>query len=239
MMSGIRLSPALALSFLFLSLPQRASGEEVLRVEGPRPLLAAIHILEEKFGWQIIYEDPPYTNPGDSIDRTPPTYNGPGRIIEPRIGRLEVTYQVTAAAGTQESAAAVLQMLIDDHDRRQNAGRFRLGTLGDLLCVVPAQGSILDTPVTFPGKQRNFEDSIQEIVRSISRATGLRMRLGPMPPRISGQFELEAKGEAARNVLLRLLGKVPGHRFSWTVLYGPHGGHELSVKTVRGAKASG
>jgi hypothetical protein len=234
MMSGILPSSSLSLVLAFAGLPESFSGNEVLRVEGPRPLLAAIRILEEKYGWQIAYEDPPYTGPGEAVDRTPPTYNGPGRVVEPRIGRLELRYPVDSTTGMPEStAAAILQLLIDDHDRRQNAGRFRLTTLGDLLCVMPAQGSILDTPVTLPGTARNFEDTVEQIVRSIAQGTGLHVRMGPMPPRIPGRFELEATSEPARAVLLRLFAQVPGRRFSWIVLFGSNGGHELSVKMLR------
>jgi hypothetical protein len=209
--------------------PVTGWGQESLRVEAPRPILAAIQILEKRYGWIVNYEDPPYTGPGEVVDMTPPSYDGPGRIIVPRSCRLEIRYPVSPSSGRPESIESVLQMLIEDHARRDNIGRFRIRKFGDQICVIPIDGSILDAPIAMPSKTRTLKEAIEEMVRTLTRATGIRIR-GPEPsPPNPARFEIGASGEPARSVLLRLFSMAPDARYSWTLLHDPTTGYILRI----------
>jgi hypothetical protein len=209
--------------------PAAGWGQEVLRVEAPRPILAAIQRLEGRYGWTISYEDPPYTGPGEVVDMTPLVYDGPGRIIVPRNCRIEISYPVSPATGKPESIDQVLQLLIEDHARRENIGRFRIRKFGGEVCVTPVEGSILDAPVTMSSKTRTLKEAIEEMARILTHATGIRIR-GPEPaPPSQARFEISASAEPARSLLLRMFSMSPDARYSWSLLHDPASGFVLFI----------
>ncbi len=204
-----------------------AAAREILRVEGPRPVLAAVRMLEARHGWTVCYEDPPYTAMGEVIDRTPATYNGPGRIVEPRGGIIEISYD-PPPAGDTIGAVRVLQSVIEDHARRNNAGRFRIRVIDDVVCVVPAQGSIMEIPVTLRRRERMLNQVVEDLVRALSGATGIYFREPVLPRGLANTLVMEAGRERAADLLLRS-SKSAGHRFSWALLYHPGSGFELNI----------
>lgn len=202
---------------------------EELIVEDPRPLVAAIRTLEAKYGWQINYEDPPYNDPKDLVDRTHPGYRGSHRAIDPKGGRVEIRYFVSSTTGKPESPASLLEMLVDDHARRSNPGRFQVKVLGGLDSVIPVQGSILDTHITLVDKQRTFGETLQEILQELSRVTNTRVR-GPAMTRPTFQrFSFSAENEPARDVLIRLFKTRDDRQYSWHLLYSPGWGYALNL----------
>jgi hypothetical protein len=202
---------------------------EVLTVENPRPFVTAIRILEAKYGWQINYEDPPYTDPKDLVDRTHPAYRGSHKAIDIRDQRLEVHYAVSPITRKPESPATILQMLIDDHAQRGNPGRFQLKEFAGINSVIPVQGSILDTPITLENKERTFWETVKEIVGALSSVSGIRVR-GPAITRPTFErFSFGAENEPARDVLLRLFKMQEDRQFSWHLLYSPSWGYALNV----------
>ncbi len=211
------------------TLPVLLRGEEVLSLEASRPLQEAVTILERKYGWRIAYEDPPYTDARDLVDKTHPAYRGPGRAIDPRGGRVEIRYSVSPVTGKPDSPGGILQMLIDDHVRRGNPGAFQLRMFGDTYGVIPVQGSVLDSPITLPEKQRTYQETLEEIVRAVSRVTGIRVSgPGMYQPRF-GRFTFAANSEPARSVLMRLFQTQKGYRFCWHLLYGANWGYALNT----------
>lgn len=202
---------------------------EVLTVEDPRPLVTAIRALEAKYGWQINYEDPPYTDPKDWVDRTHPAYRGTHKAIDLRNGRLEIRYSVSPTTGKPESPGTLLQMLIDDHNRRRNPGRFQLKVIADLNSVIPVQSSILDVPITLEDKQRTFWETFEEIIQALSRVIGIRVRGPAMRQPTPHRFSFSAESEPARNALLRLFKMREDRQFSWHLLYSPAWGYALNV----------
>jgi hypothetical protein len=202
---------------------------EVLTVENPRPLMAAIRILEEKYGWQINYEDPPYTDPKDWVDRTHPAYRGTHKAIDPRGGRLEIRYSVSPTTGKPESSEILLQQLIDDHAIRGNSGQFQLKVIEGVPSVVPVQGSILDTRITLADKTRTFWETLKEIVQAVSSASGIHVRGPAITQPTFERFSFSAENEPAGDVLLRLFKMREDRQFSWHLLYAPSWGYALNI----------
>jgi hypothetical protein len=202
---------------------------EELIVENSRPLVTAIRTLESKYGWQINYEDPPYNDPKDLVDRTHPNYRGSHRAIDPRSGRVEIRYFVSPATGKPESSANLLEMLVDDHATRGNPGRFQVKLIAGLDSVIPVQGSILDTPITLEDKQRTFGETLKEVLQTLSRVTNTRVS-GPAMTRPTFQrFNFSATNEPAREVLIRLFKTRDDRQYWWHLLYGPGWGYALNL----------
>lgn len=215
-----------------MTVPVVARAQEVLTLESSRPLQEAISILERKYGWRISYEDPPYTDLKDLADKTHPTYPGPRRAIDPRGGRVEVRYSVSPLTGEPDSQGALLQMLVDDHASRGNPGRFQVKVIQDVHFVIPIQGSVLDTPISLPEKQRTFDEALEETVQAVTRVTGIRVRVtrGMHQPSFE-HSNFGANAEAARNVLLRLFETQSRDKFCWHTLYAPNWGYSLNIDT--------
>jgi hypothetical protein len=202
---------------------------EVLTVEDSRPVAAAIRALEAKYGWQINYEDPPYNDPKDLVDRTHPAYRGSHRAIDPRGGRIEIHYFISPATGKPESSASLLEALIDDHARRGNAGQFQVKMIAGLDSVIPAQGSILDTPITLADEQRTFGETLREILQALSRVTGTRFMASSMSQPTFQRFSFSAENEPATDVLIRLLKTRDDRQYRWHLLYGSGWGYALNL----------
>jgi len=201
-----------------------AADIETVEVEDPRPLGAAIAVLRERFGWRVSYEDPPYKDARDLVDRTAPTYRGPRRALDPRGGPLEVSFLPS------DPPEVVLRMLIDEHRRRGYPGRFVVRQLDGVMFVLPEQGSVLDTPVTLEDRDWTYWDVVFEVLRQVSQATGVKVD-GPGFPRPQFErFKFTANREPARQVLLRLFDtRAPAYQFTWQLLYGPNWGYALNL----------
>lgn len=207
----------------------KTQAPEELIVENPRPLAAAIRILEAKYGWQINYEDPPYNDLKDLVDRTHPAYRGSHMAIDPRGGRIEIRYFVSPTTGKPESSVSLLEMLIDDHARRGNPGRFQVKVIAGADYVIPVQGSILDTHITLPDKQRTFGETLREILQTLSRVTNTRVS-GPAISQPTFQpFSFSAENEPARDVLIRLFKTRDDRQYSWHLLHGPDWGYAFNL----------
>jgi hypothetical protein len=220
------------LAAVVFSLPVSGSTEELFSVQGSRPLAEAVTVLERQYGWRINYEDPPYTDAADLVDSTDPNYRGTWRAIDPRGGLLEIHYSISPLTGEPtESPQRFLQMLVDDHNRRGNAGRFQVSAIGDRYSVRPVQGSALDASITVPERRRTFQEALKVVLQAVSEAAGIAVRPGAGlgQPR-SDRFAFGASGEPARDVLMRLLQTQKGYRFSWQMLYAPKwGGYFFSI----------
>jgi hypothetical protein len=217
------------LAALILLLPLFPWQDMQLRVDRPRPLLAAIQILEERHGWLTNYEDPPYTNPADVVVLSPTFTGSRRRIVEPRSGRIEIEYPAVAGGGSPESHTPILQMLLKDHVRHDNAGAFIIRVVGGMNCIVPAVGSVLDVPVTLQPKERSFRGVVDDVVAAVSAATGVRFRAPVVAAPTHARFTFGASTEPASAVLIRLF-KEAGGRYSWALLFFPESGFELNIR---------
>jgi hypothetical protein len=216
------------LALFTILIPRGASTEEVLVVDEPRPVVAAIRILEERYGWLINYEDPKYGSE-DLVDRTSPAYRGEHRALDPRGGRLEFRYPVSENTQLPLSQVSVLEILLSENERRGYPGKFVVTTVGGHYSVMPRDGSILDTIISLPDQERSYEEAVREIVAALSGAVGVPVNGPSMFRPRQERYTISAKGEPARDVLVRLFAQVEGYELRWHILYSPNWGYVLNI----------
>lgn len=225
---GARLTP-LVEAFLAQS--------QTLSVNDPRPVTAAMEVLEGKHGMVITYEDPLYVHGTEIVDHTIPAYKQANpfghRALSPKGGSLEITYKTSPGLVRSDEIRQVIQRVLDDHAERNNPGRFYLQQDGEIFHVIPAQyrdssgrlvnmGSILDTPISFPEQERSMLKTLELIKNAVSQARGIKIIIGTVPSNLLHRKSSRqgATNEKARDVLVRAL-KATNTKLSWQILYAP------------------
>src|SRR5215813_3676727 len=224
-----KILPLIISALAVTAIAWNTQAPEELTVENPRPLAAAIRILEAKYGWQINYEDPPYNDAKDLVDRTHPSYRGSHKAIDPKGGRVEIRYFVSPITGKPESSTRLLEMLVDNHATRGNPGRFEVISIAGLNSVIPVEGSILDTHITLVDKRRTFWETLIEILQELSRVTNTRVGGPAMTGTTYQRFSFSAENEPARDVLIRLFKTRDERQYWWHLLYGPGWGYAFNL----------
>lgn len=210
---------------------------QTLSVNEPRPVAAAMEILEGRHGMIITYEDPPYVHETEIVDHTASAYKQANpfghRALSPKGGSLEITYQMSPGPVRSGEIRHVIQRILDAHAERNNPGRFRLQQEGEIFHVIPAQyrnssgrlvdvGSILDTPISFPEQERSVLKTLELIKNAVGKARGIKIIIGAVPSNLLHKTSSRqgATNEKARDVLVRAL-KATNTKLSWWIFYGP------------------
>lgn len=209
-----------------------AMGAEELRitVDEPRPLRAAVRELELALGYPINYEDPAYTD-DDVEDQTHRSYRGPGRLLLPRKGRIDV-----AVPSSTQVPAKTIQSLIDDHLKRKNPGLFALRPGGPPYTVAPAHNALLDTIISVEPGETTFMGAVLAIAESLTQAAGVKVHGPGMLVGPPERFAFGSVGEPARVALQKLFQprtRQPEPIYVWDLLYAPGHGFVLNIHTVK------
>lgn len=216
-------------------------SEMKLSVEDPRPVRQAILELEKKYGWVITYEDPRYVHESDIADVTLKVRRDldkykPGeapKVLVPRGGSLEFAYDVASNTNLPADPALVVQKLLDAQAARDNGGRFRLETNGQIMHVIPTaiknragelvhQESALDTIISLPSEKRTVLQKLESICAAISRAINIPVVLGTVPDHWFHQFQDQqgATNQRARDILVNTFETMGyGTGLSWWLYY--------------------
>ncbi len=224
-------------------IPTRTEGrmnpQQKVSINHPRPVAKAIEMLETKYAAVITYEDPRYMYEGDVLDKTDPEYrraNPSGfRALAPRGGSLEIDFASFPATKRPEDITKAIQAILDSHATKSNVGRFRLKQTGRFFHVIPtevrdssgkwiSQGSILDTPITFPKQNRTGLKTIELITAVISQSTKMKVAVGmaPWTPLIKLSVNLGSENEPARDILIRVFESLKID-LSWQLFFDPSG----------------
>lgn len=208
---------------------------EVLSVDDPRPLSAAIRLVEERCHCAITYEDPIW-QPDDVIDISGSIAHRADVI--PRIptgGRFTFSVDADLSSLTRVQLRRTAgQVLRTFESSKSGPGQFQLMSGGLALHVVPKSGSVLDVPVTIaPGTPRIL-DVITTTLKQVSEASGRKIGIGTGPFRLlNGRIELEAHQEPAYALLDRAL-LASGRTLSWRLFYSvTTGQYYFNVHVVR------
>ena len=190
-----------------------------LSIQQARPLWEAAHLLEQKFGLAVGYEDLSYTNPGDLVDVVSPAYrlNHPNaKGLVPREGHLSFAIDPAMQSAGANGAAALAQQLVDQHHTNGNPGQFKvLRLLGDTIAIVPvadrdAKGTIvpvsspLDTRISLPEIERDSEQALADLCQAVTNASGKTVR-SSIPPAKGLTVTIGANNAVARDVLVGIL----------------------------------
>jgi hypothetical protein len=234
--------------FILVSFAVRGRGSQGVRavklsIEDPRPVCKAIEMLEEKYGWAITYEDPRYIHDSEITDsnlkirKDLNNYKSgeTTKVLVPRGGALEFTYDVASDTNLPVVPAMVVQKLLDAQDARGNGGKFRLETNGQIMHVIPTaiknsagelvhQESALDTIISLPSGERTVLQKLESICAAISRVINIPVVLGTVPDQWFRQRRDQegATNQRARDILVNTFETMGyGSDLSWWLYYSP------------------
>jgi len=188
---------------------------ERLSVNDPRPLSAAVDLVERRCHCAITYEDPLWRS--DDVALSGPHWPA----VIPKGGLFTFDAPDLAANTPAQMAAAMAQVVRVFEQSGSGRGAFRVINDETVVHVVPRPDSILDTRVTIPLATRRLDDIVTMVLAEVERATGQKIELGTFPTNFFFQHrvEIEAKQEPAREVLVRALA-ASGRALSWRLFFG-------------------
>lgn len=196
--------------------PLNVAGQnpEALSVNDPRPLSAAVALLEQRCHCPITYEDPEWKS-DDVVDSGP---HWPARI--PKGGPFTFDAPDLRASTPADTRRALEQVLRTFEQTASGRGAFRVTNDATAVHVVPREGSILDTPVTIAPGTRPLGEVVMLTLGEVERVTGQKVGLATGPINFFQQrrIEIEAQQEAAGDVLVRALA-ASGRQLSWRLFY--------------------
>jgi len=211
-----------------------AQQASALRVDDPRPLAAMVRMLEQRHGWIVTYEDPPYLFAGDWQDVTGAVRRDgkfENRVLIPAGGPFTFEY---AGRGASDSAA-MLTALLSAYHASGYPGEFRLVRTEreGVFHIRPARSrtadgtlsrrqSLLEVDVQFAGENRNGLAALQDILAFVGKARKVRLILGTVPVRLLAQATISPprRSEQAAEAILRIL-EATGHTLSWQLFCDP------------------
>jgi hypothetical protein len=198
-------------SFLMIAAGQ---GPETLSVNDPRPLSAAVSLLERRCHCAITYEDPMWKS--DDVALSGPHW--PAMIPKGRPFTFDAPDpSVTTPA---QMAAAMAEVVRAFEQSGSGRGAFRVTHDATAVHVLPREGSILDTPVTIPSATRPLGGLVTMTLAEVNRVTAQEVLFGTFPINFFNQrwIEIEAQQEPARDVLARAL-FASGRTLSWRIFF--------------------
>ena len=218
--------------------PPNRGSEMTIDVSEPRPLAAAVRMVESRHALVITYEDPVYVHGADLADVTAEVVKdlesfAPGeapRVLVPRPGRIRATYPVSERTDMPLDPLASVQALVDAHASAGNPGRFRVIRAGGVLHVAPAEarnrsgawrphGSVLDTRISMQAEQEPLLEVVIGFCDRLSEKSGVSFQPG-MVMLQNRPISITAVAQPARDVLLEILATTGG-KYSWLALYDP------------------
>lgn len=209
-----------------------STAQDTLTVQGARPVMEAMAVLERRYGWIVTYEDPPYIYSGDLADLTKvPTPDG-RRSLFPKARRLDLPQPLPAPGDNPNPVALVNAVLkADSESNRQKTFRVFQSEYG--LHVVPTRSRnvagesmairpVLDARITLAGDGVSARKFLEMFCAAVSEATGTTMVLATVPRNLllTRTVTLGVKNERARQVLIRVLQEL-GVPLTWRLLYSP------------------
>jgi hypothetical protein len=236
-----RLMVAIGLMVTFLG--NASASPNTVTVQSGRPVAEAILELENRYGWQITYEDPPYSHYSDLTDVRDTNWPGapvesPSRLqslqqgnestLVPKGGSLTFTLP---SADPDELGA--VEAVLKSYNESHRGFEFAVVQGAGLLHVVPRKATglsgnlepgkpVLDTVITIEPKERTSEAMIEEILKKISIATNTHVEMGTVPINLLRltKTSIGGSGRTARAILEQwILQEDAG--LSWLLLYEP------------------
>jgi hypothetical protein len=197
----------------FLMIPAGQAPER-LSVNDPRPLSAAVDLVERRCHCAITYEDPLWRS--DDVALSGPHWPA----VIPKGGLFTFDAPDLAANTPAQMTAAMAQVVRVFEQSGSGRGAFRVINDETVVHVVPRPDSILDTPVTIPLATRRLDDVVTVVLAAVERGTVQKVELATFPTNFffQHQVEIEANQAPARKVLVRALG-ASGRPLSWRLLF--------------------
>ena len=227
---------AVASITLLASWPSRQPPAAVFEVavDDPRPLARVLDDIEQRFGWTVTYEDPPYENANeieDVTERVRRDGKTHPRVLVPRGGAFHFSYALNSENGSD--AGGLLGALLARYDGSGNPGLFRVFREGNSFHVVPrglidkqgaetVRSSVLDSSIVLEPGHKNLEQVVSEIAAAAAVRARYPIGHGDVASNLLLQtmVRVDARAEPARTMLLRYLAATR-RAVSWRLFYDP------------------
>jgi hypothetical protein len=214
-----------------------AQTGNLISVQDPRPVAAALSILEQKYGYAISYEDPELTNVYDTKDATAEIAAQHGgrtngsKIIVPKGGLFQFHYAIENGK-PREDARSLLERMVSEYLSLGGHTAFTVTKqdtkTGTQLHVIPKmvhavdQQPLLDRVISIPSKERSGLEMLGEICQQLTLVSGRRVGVGNVPINalMAYHADLGAENESARDVLSGLLSRIDSGMV-WRVFFDP------------------
>lgn len=197
----------------------------------PRPLEQTLNALQEKYGWQLSYEDPRYIFKLDLAEVSDVALRLGGPTQVPRGGLFNIKFAIPSNG--LPDAEKTLHQIVDAYNRSDNPGRFELRSIGeknfDLVGVfandkqghLARQEVLLDLPITIPVMQRSVSDVVALICQKVSELSHITVNLGVYSRRLDHVTATIGGTEVpARTLLVNALAST-GRKVYWRMFFDP------------------
>ena len=203
----------LTMGFIATFLGNACASPNTITVQDPRPVAKAIEELEDRYGWQITYEDPPYIYYSDITDVTDTPWPGVPVQSQSKLQSLQRepaahhrtlvpkggSFSFTLPSANPDEFGAV-EALVKSYNASRGGNVFAVTQGVGLLHVVPRNvtGSfgylepvkpVLDTVITVEPKERTALALLEEVCRKISIGTNTNVVVGECPDKYVGSHE--------------------------------------------------
>jgi hypothetical protein len=223
-------------SYLKQATVSQEGGTIHVNANSPRPLAQALEALQQKFGWNVDYEDPQYTAAADMVD-------APKSSPMPKLpAGAAFSAQFPANLADEEK---ILRAVVDSYNQSKNPGQFELRhTDGNFYVVGNAahddkgamakQSVLLDSTVTLTTEERTVTETVNLICEQLAAQAGSPVTLGVTPRRPMDRNSVKLGGAkvSARDLLVQAL-HATHQNFYWHLLYDPNSkGYYLDIHAV-------
>lgn len=204
------------------------SGSKVhLTANAPRPLEQVLDVLQQKYGWQVDYEE------FDVVEHPPsqtPASPAEVQTRTPSSGAFEVDFAAGPNASPDEETT--LTTVVDSYNHSKNPGRFELRKMGEQNFDVVGisahdrenrpsrQDALLDLAITVPVLQRSASDTVALICEKLAAGSRVNINLGVYPRRLLDYRMVTVGGPAspARTLLSSALASTR-RKIYWRLLF--------------------
>lgn len=218
---------SIALGYIVVRAIERSASfvrSQQITIDDPRPLSAAVLLIERRCHCVVTYEDPVYTR--SEVMDVSSQVRRDGRydpVFVPTSQRLQLDY-LGFPEGSNERAGLVqlLRQVVEVHQLSGNHGVFRVVENDYGVHVVPVGrgGTALDETVDIVRSTETAMSAMQEIIRQINAHGRLRVTMALAPVNIlrNTNVSLNEGTVSARDAITTVLSTLPS-RLSWHLLY--------------------
>ncbi|MGI8568807.1 MAG: hypothetical protein ACR2KT_06910 [Methylocella sp.] len=212
----------LTIGLMGIFLTNASGAPNTLTVQDARPVAKAIEELDKRYGWQITYEDLPYSDMCEMVD----VVTAPG--AKPRlVPKWSLSF---ALPSTGQDQASAVEVLVNTYKANGHGNVFAVMHGVRLLHVVPRKvrglsgivKPVLDTVITVEPKERTAEELLDEICKKISIGANTTVEVGMIQVNMfaSTKTSIGSSGKTARSILEQLILEL-GAPLSWQLFYDP------------------
>jgi hypothetical protein len=218
----------LAAGLVIASMSTASATPDILTVRDPRPVAKAIEELNNRYGWQITYEDLPYAQMSAMPDVTPAVEESAAGATRTLATSGSLTFALPSA---HQAQPGMIEDLVKAYNASSSGNAFAVVHGAKLLHVVPqkvigvsgeAARPVLDTAIKVEPKDRTALELIEEVCNKVSAAAHTNVVVGTVPTNmlINQHTSLGGSGAPARSILESLVLEL-GAPVSWQLFYDP------------------